>query len=323
MYLTMSRVRGSHFSAPDGNTAAYHVILPSGNAPLEIPTPVDGRRISADAVTALFIGPLTVKALMAQLGLAGPSAESLARDSLSAACAPLVLTLTPPMTSMWSPFLADTLIARARVLRQPIMMSTSTLLHAQRLRLRVAACAQADTPGSVAIRADYEGAASFLDALLGDFLALDPASLFRRGPVRRRTLVDRARHRLVSCPGLSHRLSDVAESLGVSAFHFARMFRAETTLSVHQYLLRVRMARALQRLSCSDVDLSRLALDLGFSSHSHFSATFHKQFGASPAQVRGLLARERRGAVDRPSWGRDPAARRDSYGGDETNDHIA
>jgi AraC-like DNA-binding protein len=117
--------------------------------------------------------------------------------------------------------------------------------------------------------------------------------------LRRRSLVDRTRRRLAEAPGSPHPLPELAEWLGVSAFHFARVFRAETGLSVHQYLLRLRMAGALRQLSCYKTDLSRLALELGFSSHSHFTATFRKEFGVNPAHVRSLLDRERRCAGTR------------------------
>lgn len=95
---------------------------------------------------------------------------------------------------------------------------------------------------------------------------------------------------MAAFPGSAHRLPELAGALGVSPFHFARVFRAETGMSVHQYLLRLRMETALERLSRGEMDLSRLAFDLGFSSHSHFTATFRKQFGRRPADVRGAHA---------------------------------
>jgi AraC family transcriptional regulator len=75
----------------------------------------------------------------------------------------------------------------------------------------------------------------------------------------------------------------------VSPFHLAHLFRDDTGLSVHQYLLRLRMALALRRLGDDETSLSRLALDLGFSSHSHFTACFRRQFNASPAEIRATI----------------------------------
>ena len=286
MHSMMSFVRRPKFESPDCGTAAYHIVVPSAETSLEIATSFGGGRTRADAVTALFIGPLTISALMTRV----VRADSSTADVAATGCAPLVVTLTASMINEWSALFADTLFDRSKLLRQPIVMSASTLLLAQRLRLRLAGRRQPASSPFLCIHADDDETTPLLNELFSDFLAVDPASLFRRSSSRR-TLVDRAREVLAGCPGSSHRLTDLAEGLGVSVFHFARLFRAETTLSVHQYLLRLRMARALQRLSCSEVDLSRLALEIGFSSHSHFSATFHKQFGASPAQVRNLFKR--------------------------------
>ena len=93
----------------------------------------------------------------------------------------------------------------------------------------------------------------------------------------------------MAAPSAPHRIQDVAAEFGVSPFHLSRVFRAETGVSVHQYLLRIRMKEALSRLQAGEPLLSRLALDLGFSSHSHFTETFRRHFGESPAQVRAAL----------------------------------
>jgi AraC-like DNA-binding protein len=47
----------------------------------------------------------------------------------------------------------------------------------------------------------------------------------------------------------------------------------------------LRLARALVELPHAD-DLSTLALEVGFSSHSHFSAAFRRAFGCTPSQFR-------------------------------------
>ena len=52
------------------------------------------------------------------------------------------------------------------------------------------------------------------------------------------------------------------------------------------------MVAALHRLSEGERDLSQLALDLGYSSHSHFSAVFTTTYGQGPAALRrNLVAR--------------------------------
>jgi AraC family transcriptional regulator len=110
---------------------------------------------------------------------------------------------------------------------------------------------------------------------------------------RRRAMAAAAQARIDAAPGGRHRIRDLADALGVSPFHLAHVFRSVTGLSIHQYLLRVRMRAAVSRLEAGASNISRLALDLGFSSHSHFTAVFQRHVGASPAAVRRERVRRR------------------------------
>lgn len=81
-------------------------------------------------------------------------------------------------------------------------------------------------------------------------------------------------------------LDDVARSVHASPFHFARLFAQRTGLPVHRYLTLLRLRAALERLADGADDLTALALDLGFSSHGHFTAAFRREFGRTPSAVR-------------------------------------
>ena len=83
-------------------------------------------------------------------------------------------------------------------------------------------------------------------------------------------------------------LDDIARSLYVSAFHLCRLFREEVGVPIHRYLNRLRLREALGPVTNGAADLSDLALDLGFSSHSHFTAAFRKEFGVSPRAMKRL-----------------------------------
>jgi AraC-like DNA-binding protein len=54
------------------------------------------------------------------------------------------------------------------------------------------------------------------------------------------------------------------------------------------------LARALAELPHAD-DLTALALDLGFSSHSHFSAVFRRTFGLTPSRFSAVAVESREG----------------------------
>jgi AraC-like DNA-binding protein len=79
-------------------------------------------------------------------------------------------------------------------------------------------------------------------------------------------------------------LDDVAEAIAVSPFHLARIFQEHTGVPLHRYLMQLRLRVALERLGEGDCDLTELALDLGFSSHSHFSDAFKREFGRTPSE---------------------------------------
>lgn len=81
-------------------------------------------------------------------------------------------------------------------------------------------------------------------------------------------------------------LQEIATRLGTSPFHLARLFRRETGFSLHDYRKQLRLRLALEQLPCSDGALSSLAIGLGFSSHSHFTDTFRREFGVAPSVVR-------------------------------------
>jgi AraC-like DNA-binding protein len=86
-------------------------------------------------------------------------------------------------------------------------------------------------------------------------------------------------------------LDDVARAVHCSPYHLCRVFRRHTGTSIHQYLTRLRLRAALDRLMDAGPDLTRLALDAGFSSHSHFTTAFTREFGAPPSTVRTTSAR--------------------------------
>ena len=81
-------------------------------------------------------------------------------------------------------------------------------------------------------------------------------------------------------------LDDVARAVFASPFHLARVFQQHTGLSMHRYLVRLRLGAALERLAEGENNLTALALEFGFSSHSHFTEAFHRAFKFTPSDVR-------------------------------------
>ncbi len=84
-------------------------------------------------------------------------------------------------------------------------------------------------------------------------------------------------------------VSGLAASVGWSQFQLLRAFREDTGMPVHRYLTNLRVAAALARLSDGETDLTRLALECGFSDHSHFSNVFRERAALTPSAARALI----------------------------------
>jgi AraC-like DNA-binding protein len=81
-------------------------------------------------------------------------------------------------------------------------------------------------------------------------------------------------------------LDDVARAVHASPFHLARIFQQQTGVPVHRYLTQLRLRASLERLAAGAEDITAIALELGFSSHSHFTDAFRREFGRPPSEVR-------------------------------------
>jgi AraC-like DNA-binding protein len=81
-------------------------------------------------------------------------------------------------------------------------------------------------------------------------------------------------------------LEDVARAVHISPFHLARVFQQRTGMPLHRYLTHLRLRASLERLADGAADLTALALELGFSGHSHFADAFRREFGRTPSDVR-------------------------------------
>jgi AraC-like DNA-binding protein len=81
-------------------------------------------------------------------------------------------------------------------------------------------------------------------------------------------------------------LEELGRGVNVSPFHLARSFRRDTGYTLHEYRTHLRLRAALERLAAGDEDLAVIARAVGFSSHSHLTASFHRAFGVPPSCIR-------------------------------------
>jgi len=84
-------------------------------------------------------------------------------------------------------------------------------------------------------------------------------------------------------------LSQLAELAGLSVPHFCRAFKRTIGCPPYAFVVRRRIDRAKEFLRHSDISITGIALDCGFSSSSHFTNAFRREAGMSPLAYRGAF----------------------------------
>jgi AraC family transcriptional regulator len=116
--------------------------------------------------------------------------------------------------------------------------------------------------------------------------ALGPRTTHAAGAsVGLQKLVDRAKLVLASDLARRWTLAEIANDVRCSPVYLTQVFQQVEGMPLYRYQLRLRLARALDLLAHYD-DLTTLGLNLGFSSHSHFSSAFRTAYGCSPSEFR-------------------------------------
>ena len=82
------------------------------------------------------------------------------------------------------------------------------------------------------------------------------------------------------------RLDEMAQSVGLSTAHFARMFRKSTSETPHQFVLRRRIERAKAMLRAPDARILDVAVACGFKTQQHFAQVFRDVCRVSPTVYR-------------------------------------
>ena len=129
-----------------------------------------------------------------------------------------------------------------------------------------------------------------LDALVLEALRLHGSGLTPDlSHALRHPAVRQAKELLDYQPTRPWRLADLSRLTGVSAHHLVECFTRDVGVSPRQYLLSVRIQTAREMLVSTDIAITELALELGFSSSQHFAATFKRLTGETAAGYRGRM----------------------------------
>ena len=136
----------------------------------------------------------------------------------------------------------------------------------------------------------FEAEALGLDLLNWSLESVRPGKMpARRSALARRTrALERVKEAVASSPSDKWNVARLANVANLSPFHLCHVFREMTGTSIYDYVLHERLARTLDAVLDCDDDLTSIALDAGFASHSHFTARFRNFFGCTPAALRRL-----------------------------------
>lgn len=126
-----------------------------------------------------------------------------------------------------------------------------------------------------------------LRTILDHVAAMEPPRRPSVAGERSRALVQRVRE-LVQETSAPRSLDDLASRVGASPVYLTSLFRQVEGTPIYRYQARLRLARSLSRLGETD-DITTVAMDLGFASHSHFSTAFRVAFGLTPSAYRASL----------------------------------
>lgn len=107
-------------------------------------------------------------------------------------------------------------------------------------------------------------------------------------------LVQKAREYIDKHKAEELSLADVAKAAGASVFHFCKVFHKSTGLKFTDYVARVRLEDARNRLLNPNLRISEIAYDVGFQSLTQFNRAFKRVFGRSPTEFRERLATGKR-----------------------------
>jgi AraC-like DNA-binding protein len=142
------------------------------------------------------------------------------------------------------------------------------------------------------------------EALGLDLLAMSLTSMRQEKPpsrrpaqARRARALERVKEAIAVAPAAKWNITRLSRVANLSPFHLCHVFREMVGTSIYNYVLHERLAATLDAVLDDDGDLTTIALDAGFASHSHFTTRFRSFFGCTPAALRRTASARRLGEI--------------------------
>ena len=77
----------------------------------------------------------------------------------------------------------------------------------------------------------------------------------------------------------------LARMIGVNESKLKKSFKSVYEMTIHDYLIKIRMDKANKMIRQQDLQIKEVAMELGYKNPSHFSAAFKKHFGFLPTEM--------------------------------------
>jgi AraC-like DNA-binding protein len=101
----------------------------------------------------------------------------------------------------------------------------------------------------------------------------------RQGPLTQKAIRHVSQHFSKDCT-----LSDSARALGCHPVHLSRTFKGEVGVDFHQYVHQVRITHAKRLLHTRNMNVTRVAYEVGYADSSHFCRIFKQATGQTPTE---------------------------------------
>ena len=150
---------------------------------------------------------------------------------------------------------------------------------------------------AMALRAGVQSGAA-LDRMYGEALSTalavhllreyDAAVLGAKrqnGELLREKLVLRAVEYIQDQLGTDLTVSGIAQAVGMSPYHFTRLFKASTGRTPYQYVVDARVKKAKELLTTGKFTISEVAYHVGFADQGHLTRHFKRVFGLPPKRL--------------------------------------
>ena len=85
------------------------------------------------------------------------------------------------------------------------------------------------------------------------------------------------------------KMQDIAKSVSMSPSYLATLFKRKMNLSIHDYLLRVRIEKSIELMQNRELSIPEIIQECGIGSRSYYNKVFKKLIGLTPGKYRNQL----------------------------------